>query len=57
MKLLTFRELSLRLGLSVPTVKKMDRMGQLPGRVKLCSRIKFRADAIEKFILGGGALA
>lgn len=52
MQLLTFSELSRRLGLSPKTLRKMA--DQLPGRVLINGRPRYREDAVMEFIQAGG---
>ena len=55
MELLTFNELSRRLGRSPKTLRKMA--DQLPGRVLINGRPRYREDAVMQFIQSGGAAA
>jgi DNA-binding Lrp family transcriptional regulator len=52
MQLLTFSELSRRLGLSPKTLRKMA--DQLPGRVLINGRPRYCEDAVMAFIQAGG---
>ena len=54
MKLLTLAEISRRLGVSPRTMKKMA--GELPGRVLINGRPRYREDGLAAFLEAGGTV-
>ena len=55
MKLLTLKAVSERLGVSESTILRMAEANELPGRVQIHKRLRYREDALEAWILAGGS--